>query len=186
MTPSTGKSYLDWFVKQDGKSMVIILLMVIVGYLGYQYDKTQDQQALQILEMKHQIEDCLSKDKLINDLQNEIKELKLKFIILQSNANDSPNAQWITDAATGNVLWINPAYETKYLKPKGKRASDLIGTNGTEIFGEIQASKFISNNVWVIQNKKPKTFREIEETLKYPINIGAYIFAVGGMEYEHF
>lgn len=186
MTISTGKSYLDWFLKQDGRGMVIVLLLVIVGYLGYKFDNYQEEQALEMKELKTQIDDCLSKDQMINDLQNEIKEMKLKFIILQSNANESPNAQWITDAATNNILWINAAYETKYLKPKGKIASDLIGTNGYDIFGEENVSRFITNNIWVISNKKPKTFREIEETLKYPITIGEYIFAIGGMEYQHF
>lgn len=175
--------FYNWFDKLRDNSKVILLALIIAGVFGYLYienEKKEDTRvAEQIKELKNEVEACA-------EAQKQLEEYKTNSLLLQASHDFSPNAQWLTAVGTNQVLWVNKAYEEKYLKPLGLSANDLIGTDGTEVFGEEVAKEFAENNDFVLRSGKPIVFKEVVKTLKFEVKIGNFTYAIGGIEYEEF
>ena len=122
-------------------------------------------------------------------LENDVRELtqenfRLKYnsVLLLDADKFNPDPEWIVSADDYSVLWVNSAYVKRHLKPLGFTAIDLIGTDGSHIFGKENAKMFHKNNELVKMLNKPMVFKELSETLKYPIAKGGMIYAIKGTE----
>ena len=94
---------------------------------------------------------------------------------------------WIADSKTNIILWVNRAYERKYLLPKNTNRNAFIGTDARYVFGDA-VDIFHNNNKMVYILQKPITFKnETSSTiLKYPVSIGDFTYGIGGIEYLTF
>lgn len=171
------KRTTDWFFKKTEKNQVTIILLIIIGGMGYYLN-----------EKVNLLEDEIKEQSIvIEELRIENTSLKYQGLLLLDAYKDDPNPRWITDAKTHQVVSVNDAYEDKYLRPKGYNKMDLLYTDGSHIFGEEVVAKFIENNNLVIRLKRPITFNnELNETMKFPIGKNDYIYAIGGYEYLNF
>lgn len=181
MIDNKTKSTFDWFLNKKQINQVVILLIVIIGVIGYlSYNGQKSfEKELDNLEVK-----IHKQDSIINILRLENQALKYQGILLLDAYKDDPNPRWITDSRTHHIVSVNDAYERIHLKPRGYTRFDLIGTTGEHIFGSIVTTKFIPNNELVLRLGRAISFRdEINPTVKYPIGKNDYIYAIGGEEF---
>lgn len=176
----------DWFDKKTANSKATLLLILIIAFLSWSYYTNEKDKEIRIAQLEKEIELCKEKDNEIAILNRTLEDARMTTILVQASSDYAPYAQWLTDARTGNILWVNQAYINKYLKPNGFKASDLIGTNGEKVFGKNNVDSFVKNNEYVFKLNRPMTFKEIEWTTKYPVKVGNYVFAIGGTELERF
>lgn len=176
-----GKNTLDWFLNKNALKQLMILLLVIIGYLSWNYHNN--------IQTLYADVEYLKVVKTENDsLKIELERKKFENILTQANEDNSPLPQWLTDAKTGNILWLNRACEVKYLIPKGLERDDLIGNDGTFLFGQTMAELYKYNNNLVLIKDRPITFSNEQQNkiTKYPVKIGSYTYAIAGIEYIKF
>ncbi|MGB1307538.1 MAG: hypothetical protein ACPG6B_01410 [Oceanihabitans sp.] len=169
---------MDWWNKNPSSSKVNILLFAIIFFLGYNYFQTHQ-------ETFKKLETCEILKTELTALKERVIKYEAQLLLVKSSSDYNPNAMWLTDRK-GIILWINKAYETKYLLRLGYTAIDLIGTDGQHIFTKEVIEKFNENNRLVLFKNKPITFKELIPTTKFPVKVGNYVYAIGGMEYEVF
>ena len=111
----------------------------------------------------------------------------MENIASKATEDKSPLPMWLVDSKSNVVLWVNRAYERKYLIPKGTTRSAFIGTDGRYVFGDV-VDTFYENNKIVYLLQRPITFKNETTSmlLKYPVSIGDYTYAIGGVEYLTF
>lgn len=131
---NTGKSTIDWFLMKKPINQLIIILLLLVAYLGWQYFDNQKDLTNKVVVLDRIVK---TQDSIIKQQNIEILKLKFRWISTEDYDRDDPNPRWIVDANSHEILWINPAYEEKYLKPKGYTATDLLSTTGRHIFGDV-------------------------------------------------
>lgn len=136
----------------------------------------------------------LEEQKQINfQLQIELVQCQADYGFIRSSLDDLPLPAWITEAETNIVRYVNPKYETMFLKPLGYTKFDLIGKTANHIFGDELTRRFNLNNQWVIDNKRSLERKEnvlmenqqlkLWNTVKYPIFEYERVRAVGGVAY---
>lgn len=174
---------LDWFLKYSKENQVTILLLVIIAYLYY-----DSQKEIEIL--KEDMKSCgLMQEKNIQ-LEKKLNILSAEIIVFKASTDYFPFPYWVKNKE-GKMLYVNAAYEDKYLTPVGLNASDYINHYDFEVWGHKIANQFKINDSIVIAKDKPITFIErlIEgnvTTTKYPFKVGGQTFGVAGVEYETF
>lgn len=176
---TTVTALFDWFDKKENHSKVIFLLIVIIAFLGYNYYHNEQERAVRLGQLEANVKACA-------EIKQELEAAKMNAILLQASTDYAPNAQWLTAAGSNIVLWVNKAYERKYLTPKGYSIKDIVGTDASHIFGESMADKFKASNDLVLKLHRPVVVQELVKTLKFEVKLGSYTYAVGGMEYEDF
>lgn len=179
------RKIIDWFLNKSRTSQVIVLLLLIISYLGYNYYENQKLVAAEVVTLR---EDVRKQDSTISDLTHQLESARLNSILLKASEDTSPVPMFLVDVSTFKVLWVNVAYEKKYLIPNFTNREEFIGTDGSYVFGEDEVLKFHNNNRMVFQLQKPMTFtNEVNTTItKFPVTIGDYTYAIGGIEYIKF
>lgn len=179
------KRAIDWFLEKGKSSQVIIILLLVLVYLGYNYYENQEILALDVVYLESKVR---RQDSTILDLNKEIQNYKLNSILHKANEDTSPVPMFLVDVKTGNALWVNKAYESKYLLPNLTNREEFIGTDGAYVFGDNEVKKFQENNSMVYKLQKPITFNNEANTTitKFPVMVGDYIYAIGGIEYIKF
>ena len=173
-----GKKTVDWFLDKPALRQLLVILILVIGYLGYHFQKNLNEQAIEFAILKQENV----------KLKADIEKLKLENIASKATEDKSPLPMWLVDSKTNIILWVNRAYERKYLIPKGTNRSVFIGTDGRYVFGDL-VDVFHENNKMVYILQRPITFKnETTSTLlKYPVNIGGdYTYAIAGIEYLTF
>ena len=176
---------IDWFLAKKGSQLVMAFLLVVILVMGIMLVKSEFSDKKRYQELEKKVNDCSDTQLQNTQLIIDIEKMKSDFILMNAIYEDDPMARWVT-GIDGRVLRVNKAYVEKYLIPRGYKAIDILFTDGSHIFGEEEARKFVENNKRVLSEKRAITFEEIETTTKYPVLVGNYIFAVGGTEYEVF
>lgn len=186
------KSTVNWFKNEKANQQVIILLfafvfllLVVSGFVVKNYFDYKNDTEAKFTELNAIIKKCDDKTLKINNLEKKIIQQQALILLINATNDYNPNAMWLTDL-NGVVKWVNKAYVKKYLKKKGKTAFDLVGTDGTDIFGAIMAKAFKDNNDIVYMADKPITFNEFISTTKFPVYVNKQAIFIGGMEYEIF
>jgi len=176
---------IDWFLEKKGSQIVIAFLLIIVIVLSIIVQRLESRESERVEELKSEL--ALLENIQSNNikLQSEIVEARMNTIMVSATSDYNPIPMWLTDKS-GTIIWINRAYIKKYLDPKGIRVAEVLGTRGEYIFGEAVVSKFLKNNEIVLQKERPLTFKELEITTRFPVKVGQFIFAIGGVEYETF
>lgn len=179
------KAIIDWFLNKGRSSQVIIIFLLIITYLGYNYYKNQEILAVNVTKLENKVEE---QEILIDTLNKEIQTYKINSILYKANEDRNPTPMWLADVKTGTILWVNKAYEKKYLLPKFTNREEFMGTDGSYVFGEEEVNKFKANNRMIFMLQRPKTFRdEVNASItKFPVRIGSYTYAIGGIEYINF
>lgn len=172
-----GKKTVDWFLNKNALKQLLVILILVIGYLGYHFQKNLNEQSIEFAILKSENV----------KLKADIEKLKLENIASKATEDKSPLPMWLVDSKTNIILWVNRAYERKYLIPKGTNRNEFIGTTGRYVFGDV-VDTFYENNKMVYILQRPITFKnETNSTLlKYPVSIGDYTYAIGGIEYLMF
>lgn len=92
-------------------------------------------------------------EKQIAALKEENNQLRTQYLVLASSHGSSPLPMWIKDA-NGVILQANKAYETHYLKPRGKTLQDYIGHRDVDVWPERVATVFHDNDMRVLNSRK--------------------------------
>lgn len=176
------KKNIDWFLDKTASKQVLVILILIIGYLGFSYYKTQKETLEKLEELSLKVK---SQEAIISSLEKDLQETKFSNILSNANQDTSPVPMWLVDVKTNKMLWVNVAYEKKYLLPKLTTREEFIGTDGAYVFGELEVLKFHDNNRLVFNKQRPLTFKdEVNTTItKFPVKVGDYTYAIGGMEY---
>ena len=172
-----GKKTVDWFLNKNALKQLLVILILVIGYLGYHFQKNLNEQAIEFAILKTENA----------KLKSDVEKLKLENIASKAAEDKSPLPMWLVDSKTNAILWVNRAYERKYLIPKNTTRNAFIGTDGRYVFGDV-VDTFHENNKMVYILQRPLTFKnETQSTLlKYPVSIGDYTYAIGGIEYLMF
>ena len=176
---------IDWLTRKQGSQLVMSLLLVIIIVMSVMLVKSEVSDNKRYQELEKKVNECAETQEQNLRLIIENSRLKSNTILIKALRNFSPNPEWLTDKK-GIVVWFNQPYIDKYLTPRGLVAEDLLGTDGTYVFGEKLAKEFKANNQLVLEANKPMTFDEIIKTTKFPVTVGEYVFAIGGMEYVNY
>lgn len=179
------KNSLDWFLNKNALKQLMILLLVIIAYLGYNFHNSIIEQNREFQELKVKV---AKQDSIINVLERDLEKTKYDNILSKANEDTNPVPMWLVEVHTSKVLWVNSAYEKKYLIPQGTTRTAFIGTDGTYLYGATEVAKFKANNNMVFRLQRPITFRnEVNTTVtKFPVKISDYTYGIGGMEYIDF
>tara|TARA_Y100001963_G_scaffold152551_1_gene237609 strand:- start:1251 stop:1880 length:630 start_codon:yes stop_codon:yes gene_type:complete len=125
-------------------------------------------------------------------LRSEVMQLRNKLLIMESAHLDLPVPQWLKDV-DGTMLAINKAYESTFLEPMDKEASDYIGKTDKDVWDKATAESFASNDRIVMRSKKPfqtqesinlENHIEVWEILKYPRFSGNTLIGIGGIAFK--
>lgn len=92
-------------------------------------------------------------------LEIEITKLRHELEIFESTAGYSPLPSW-RKTLDGTMLWLNEAYEKRFLLPMGKTKSDYISHKDPEVWGEEIGRRFQAHDVEVVRTGKIATFME--------------------------
>lgn len=176
---------VDWITNKQGSKLVMSFLLIIILILAGIVVKSEYSDNKRYEDLRLRVAECTKIKDDNTTLIIENSQLKINLVLAKALKDYEPTPKWLTDRE-GKVLWVNKAYVKKYLTPKGFSEKDLINTNGSHIFGESDALMFVNNNNTVLRENRPITFKEFEQTTKYPVPVGEYIFAVGGTEYQYF
>ena len=173
----TGKKTVDWFLNKNALKQLLVILILVIAYLGYNFQQNLNRQIIDLEDLR------LENKKLKSD----VNKLQLENIASKATEDKSPLPMWLVDSKSNIILWVNKAYERKYLLPKGTNRNEFIGSDGHYVFGDL-VYVFHENNKLVYMLQKPVTFKnETNSTLlKYPVSIGDYTYAIGGVEYLMF
>lgn len=175
------QKYIDWFLDKNAGRQVIVIILLVTVYLGYNYWNTQSDLKKELISLREKV---IEQDGLISSLEKEVQNRKFKEILMRASDDASPVPEFIVDIKDYKIIWVNKAYEKKYLLPKFTNREEFIGTDGSYVFGEDVVINFHRNNKLVFLNRRPMTFDEVGTTiLKYPISVGDYTYAIRGIEY---
>lgn len=186
------KKRVDWFLSKGRYGQVIIILLLLIAYLGYNYHVSQEKIVFDVENLRNTVANqtiTISKQQTkIQELTRELDISKMNNILSKANEDTSPIPMFLVEIKTGKILWVNKAYEKKYLTPNNTNRQELIGTDGTYVFGENEIKKFKNNNKLVHDLNRPLTFsNEVNATItKFPVKVGDYTYAIGGIEYVNF
>lgn len=180
-------SVVQWFVGLRPISMVIIILLtaiIITGTLfSRYYVNVENDKEIVIEAMQKELEEC-------SRVRQEFADLKNDFILVRASQDQIPMPRWIKNLDL-KMIWVNKAYEYKYLIPRGLTASEYISNFDDYAFDSETAAQYQANDRLVIRLNRPKSFIETYENrqlnvIKYPFKIGNTVFGVGGIEIETF
>jgi PAS domain-containing protein len=195
------KKTVDWFLTKDkaGRKISIILALLAVLCYGaiqaYIYvDDLRNQRDLSVKEritrLEQQVKDCevIYTDKI--QLELDIQDLKTSIILIKASNDNLPIPFWIKDLK-GKMLYVNKAFEKRYLFPRSLQAKDYIGTYDHDVFTVEEAKKFRIDDQRVIDANRPISFFEKVDSrefqvIKFPIKLGDYVYAIAGVEYVNF
>lgn len=86
------------------------------------------------------------------------------------------------------MIYLNNAYERKYLLPRGLTATDYLNKNDTELWSASVAKKFKTSDSIVMATGVPLTVQELDNQIftKFTVKVGEYVVGVGGVEYVYY
>lgn len=127
---------------------------------------------------------------IILDLKDKINGLENNILLLESAHQDLPIPMWLKDFK-GNMLSVNLAYETIFLKPIGKERKDYVGKSDYDIWPKEIAEVFMKNDILIRRKREPRLITEnipdamgklIEwNILKYPRMSGNQLIGIAGI-----
>lgn len=192
---------VDWFLKKDQPGRKIAIIIGILFLFGFSsikiYVYISELRAAEklstierIAKLEKQVEDCQEIYTQKLQLEADIQDLKTSIILIKASNDNLPIPFWIKDLK-GKMLYINKAFEKRYLYPRGLTASDYIGTYDSDVFTAKEAEKFRRDDIKVIEANRPLSFNENVdgrqiEVIKFPVKLGDYVYAIAGLEYVHF
>jgi hypothetical protein len=177
------KDFWVYFASLPPYRALVLLMGGIITAFSFYYWHNEKAKDKEIELMKQQIADCSIVGKQLDELKNE-------FILLKATQDYLPIPFWIKSPA-GKMLYLNGAYHSKYLKPKGISINDYIGSYDRFVFPEDEAASFYNNDKFVIETGIPTVFMEkvngkFIKVLKYPYRMGHTIIGVAAIEYDEF
>lgn len=185
------KSTVDWFVEKDPKIKLTIVFMAILSFFIYHYVVNEQERNieidLKIKSLETLVQNCATIQEQNNHLKQNITELKISNIMLKASSDYLPFPFWIKDTR-GTMIYLNNAYERKYLLPRGLTATDYLNKNDTELWSASVAKKFKTSDSIVMATGVPLTVQELDNQIftKFTVKVGEYVVGVGGVEYVYY
>lgn len=123
-------------------------------------------------------------------LSQQLHSMNIKLSIMEASRNNLPIPYWIKDTNL-NMLYVNSAFERKFLAPINKVIDDYIGKKDTSIFGVELANQFAITDKMVHDTKQELEFLEPMPTpkgdtiyihcYKFPRMLGNLVVGIGGL-----
>ena len=85
----------------------------------------------------------------INNLREEVSDLRIKILLLESAHLDLPCPAWLKDL-NGIMLSINKSYATSFLTIAEKAQEDYIGFKDEDVWGVEIAAEFRRTDLYVL------------------------------------
>lgn len=200
-------SFLQWAGKNIGLPALVLLagFGVLFWLSGEREKDPQNQLSQQQVQFQKSVMDRVKdleqdqrslmdmRDELlkrINDLVIENAQLRARLDLMESAQMNLPWPMWLKDKS-GVMLALNPAYERKYLLPRGLTRSDYIGKRDIDVWPEEIARAFGENDRETAERGRVQDFweliivdgrREYERFLKYPRYVNGILIGIGGMQ----
>lgn len=188
-------STAKWFISNKDSNKVLIVLFIaisIVGFLTYNSHKTQNEL---IRELRTDVKNLRKENKDLNirnkNLELQVQSLISEMIVLKASTDFFPFPYWIKNLE-GKMIYVNKAYEKKFLIPKGLKAIDYIGKKDSVVWSKKISKSFNDFDMKVIKTGEPLTlYQTIDNNkkilvTKYPYKINGFTFGVAGVVYQEF
>lgn len=185
------KQFADWFIKKTDENRSTVILLAIIVFLSWRYYEADADRFAYIQKLEERISGCEDLQLKNIELERKLNSLSAEIIIFKASTDYFPFPYWVKNS-DGKMLYLNSAYEKKYLRPYGWNASDYINRYDWQIWGYEIANEFKKNDSLVISNGRAMTFIEkvhsghVIKVTKYPFKVGGQTFGVAGVEYVDF
>lgn len=183
-------SVIKWFTGLTGEKALIALMAIIICGFGWYYIGTEKERELRDQERETVIAEMQAELKECSKVRTEFLTLKNDFILIRASQDQIPMPRWIKNVDF-KMIWVNKAYEAKYLLPRGLTATEYISNYDEYAFDQTTVNQFRANDRLVLSLNRPLTFTEMingeaVEVVKYPFRIGETTFGIGGIEIQSF